>query len=184
MATPGSTACVISGLPLDITLGDVEALVSPKCSGRIISIAIEGEGIANVDFALQADCETMLGDHLVKGGTVKISRPGEPVLPPMRPAGFIQPAKRTRDDELGMPVGTAAGSQAGLPAVPSVSVGASSSSISMGLVSPSYDGAAVMMSVGLPAVLNPAATTVSGMGLSDGLLPDGMAPPPPAAKKQ
>ena len=86
MATPGSTACVISGLPLDITLGDVEALVSPKCSGRIISIAIEGEGIANVDFALQADCETMLGDHLVKGGTVKISRPGEPVLPPMRPA--------------------------------------------------------------------------------------------------
>ena len=24
MATPGSTACVISGLPLDITLGDIQ----------------------------------------------------------------------------------------------------------------------------------------------------------------
>ena len=77
------TSCVISGLPLDITLGDVEALISPMCSGRIVSIGIQGEGVATVDFALQTDCDSVLGDHEVKGVAVNISRPGGAAVQPM-----------------------------------------------------------------------------------------------------
>lgn len=146
---------VVSGLPMDATLGDVEALVMPKCSGRIVSIGLQSEGMASVEFAELADVHACLGVHELLGKMVRFSRPGDPAVPIMQqPAAAIVPAsKRQRaavEPVLPPPVE--------IMPLPSADVAGSSSSFDA--VGSSYDGSALVVAAA-PPMMEQSSSTAS-----------------------
>lgn len=52
MASPAAASALVTGLPADAKLGDVESLVKPLCTGRLVSIDLPGNGTALVEFSL------------------------------------------------------------------------------------------------------------------------------------
>ena len=70
---------VVTGLPVGTTLGHLEGLILPRCSGRIVAIGMQGEGTAVIEFALMSDADNCVGEHLLNGAMVKLQKPGEPL---------------------------------------------------------------------------------------------------------
>lgn len=77
MAESGTGLARVIGLAIDDTLGDLEQLVGPLCTGPIIGIGREGNGMALVEFAQAVDARAVAGEYELNGKSVQICLPGE-----------------------------------------------------------------------------------------------------------
>ena len=54
-AAPPPIVRAIRGLPTDCTLSDLEGIILPRISGRIVAIGLRSEGTAVIEFARISD---------------------------------------------------------------------------------------------------------------------------------
>ena len=185
---------VASGLPDATTMGALESLILPLCSGRIVAIGLQAEGTAVIEFALHSDADSVVGEHELLGTPVQFVRPGvEPPPPPPPPPPLPPPpavsGKRTRSSG-GSCGGGAASAEAPMPApavpvtsvvmlddgmpkieestepiVPAASVSTGFDSLT-GSPNGGYDGSA-LVAAAVPPALDAAASMASLAALAD-----------------
>ena len=50
-----TSTCAVTGLPADCRLIDLEGIILPRISGRIVAIGLREQGTAVIEFARHAD---------------------------------------------------------------------------------------------------------------------------------
>lgn len=72
---PGASGvCAVEGLPIGASLGSLEALMLPLCTGPIIAIGRTGHTTALLEFSSADDASTCSGNHKLLGHTVTVQR--------------------------------------------------------------------------------------------------------------
>ena len=69
-----SIALTASGLPLGISLGDLERFIMSRITGRIVALGLKGEGVGSIELASADDAEKVVGEHELLGTKVLFAR--------------------------------------------------------------------------------------------------------------
>ena len=72
----------VTGLPAGASMGDVEGIIMPRISGRIVAIGLRDGGQAVIEFARQADAGLCLTHPRARHDARKKTRPRIPRAAP------------------------------------------------------------------------------------------------------
>jgi len=90
-----SVQIAATGLPLGISIGDLESLVMRLISGRILGLGLRGEGVGEITLASGEDADAVVGEHQLMGAKVTFARIS-PVSAEAMASGPASSNKRTR----------------------------------------------------------------------------------------